>query len=115
MIGEVDGDLRRRDRIAGEGDQRRPLEERRNRGDIAALESDLGEAIFRDLHARARLPHLPTQMLHLGDGEAGIVSHDDDLGGLEDLTKGGDELAFFRAIQLSSLRLAVRCLPSPPG
>jgi hypothetical protein len=38
------------------------------------------------------------------------MSNDDDLGGLEDLAKSADKLSFCRAIQLSSLRLAVRCL-----
>jgi hypothetical protein len=38
----------------------------------------------------------------LGYGQAGIVSDDDDLGGLEDLAKGANELALCRAIhQLS--------------
>ena len=35
------------------------------------------------------------------------MSDDDDLGGLENLTKGRDQFALCRAIQESSLRLAV--------
>ena len=43
-----------------------------------------------------------TQILHLGHRQAGIVSNDNDLGGLEDLSKGADEFALCRAIhQLS--------------
>ena len=64
-----------------------------------SFKSDLGEAVFRDLYVGASLLHLPTQTLHLGDRQAGIMSDDDDLGGLEDLAKGGDGLAFSRAIQ----------------
>ena len=113
-LGEIDGDLRRRHRIARKGDQGRPLEKRRDRSDVAAFESDLGEAVLRDLHARASLLHLPTQSLHLGDRQAGIMSNDDDLGGLEDLAKGRDELAFCRAIQELSPVGGPSCT-EPPG
>ena len=79
-----------------------PLSRERDRGDVGAFKSDLGEAILRDLHGGARLLHLPTQSLHLGDREAGIVSNDDDVGGLEDLAKARDLLSFCRAFhQLS--------------
>ena len=105
-LGEIDGNLGRRDRIAGEGDQGRPLQQGRDRGDVAAFKSDLGEAVFRDLHARASLLHLPTQNLHLGDRKAGIMSNDNDIGGLEDLAKAAT-CSLFSARSTSSLRLAV--------
>src|SRR5438067_7451357 len=35
--------------------------------DVGAFESDLGEAVLRDLHGSAGLPHLLAQLLHLGD------------------------------------------------
>ena len=67
-----------------------------------AFQSDLGEAVLRDLHARARLLHLPSQSLHLGNREARIMGDNDDRGGFEDLAKGADEFAFCRAIQVLS-------------
>src|SRR4051812_34413728 len=73
-LGKVDGDLGRRHRVARIGDHGRPLEQGHDGGDVRAIESDLGEAVFRDLHAGARLLHLPSQSLHLGHREAGIVS-----------------------------------------
>ena len=78
-----------------------------NRGAIEAtsraFKSDLGEAVLRDLHGGARLLHLPAQSLHLGHGEAGIVSDDDDLRGLEDLAERRRRARFFsaRSTQLS--------------
>ncbi len=79
-----------------------PLRRDADRGDVGAFKSDLGEAILRDLHGGACLLHLPTQSLHLGDREPGIMSNDDDLGGLEDLAKARDLLSFYRAFhQLS--------------
>ena len=62
------------------GQQRRALQKGPDRGDVRAFESDLGEAVLGDLHGGAGLPHLRTQLLHVGDREAGIVSDDDDAG-----------------------------------
>ena len=50
----------------------------------------LARRFFATFTVRARLLHLLAQILHLGDGEAGIVSHDDDVGGLEDPVQLGD-------------------------
>ena len=61
-------------------------------GCVRAFESDLGETVLRDLHRRASLLHLLAQSLHLGDVEAGIVSHDHDVGGLEDTVERRDGL-----------------------
>ena len=68
------------------------------RGNVRAFKSDLGETVLRDLHRGAGLPHLLAQDLHLGDGEAGIVSDDDDVGGLEDLLQRRHLLCFCRSI-----------------
>ena len=87
--------------IAAVGQQRRPLQKGRDGGDVRAIESDLGEAVLGDLHGGARLLHLLAQILHLGDREAGIVGHDDDAGGLEDLLEEADELLLFRSIHVA--------------
>ena len=84
------------------------------RGDVRAFESDLGEAVLGDLHGGASLLHLLAQILHLGDGQAGIVGHDDHPGGLEDLLEDADELLLFRSIHgaLSGCGVSMReCRP----
>src|SRR5262249_40989995 len=97
-LGEVDGDLGRHHRVPRIGDQGRPLEQGRDRGDVRAIKSDLGEAVLRDLHRAARVPHLPTQILHLGNAEARIVSYDNDVRGLEGRIERRDELLLARSI-----------------
>src|SRR5260370_30636847 len=42
--------------------------------------------------------HLPTQILHLGNGEARIMSNDDDVRGLEGRVERRDELLLARSI-----------------
>src|SRR3954463_12167130 len=49
-LGKVGSDLRRRDHIARISDDRRPLQQGTDGRDVGAFESDLGEAVFRDLH-----------------------------------------------------------------
>ena len=121
-LGEVDGGLGCRYRIPRKSDQGRPLEEGRDRRDIRAIKSDPGEAVLRDLHRRARKLHLPTQSLHLGDGEARVMSYDDDVRGLEGRVERRDELLFARSIHwiLSHRRLSPfgeesAWLHQPPG
>ena len=77
ILGEIHGDLGRRDRIARISDQGRTLQQGPDRGDVRAFESNLGEAVLGDLHGGAGLLHLLAQLLHLGDRQAGIVGHDD--------------------------------------
>src|SRR4029077_18003872 len=75
------------------------------------------ETVFRDLHLRTRLLHLLTQSLHLGNGEAGIVSHHHNVRGLEDPAQVGDGLSFCRSIHCKLFpvwRLA-RVTREPPG
>ena len=48
-------------------------------------------------------PHLLAQLLHLGDREAGIVSDDDDVGGLEDPVQRLDGRFLFRSIHVGTL------------
>ena len=113
--------LQCRDRIVfGVSDQGRPLQEGHDGSGIGAIKSDLGETVFRDLHLRARLLHLLSQGLHLSDGEAGIVSHDDHLGGCKDLLQRRDGLLLFRSIHKLSpvgepLRTRRLRLPFSPG
>src|SRR4051812_20904522 len=66
-LGEVGRDLGRRDHIARISDDRRALEQGSDGRDVRAFESDLGEAVFRDLHGGASGAHLLAQCLHLGD------------------------------------------------
>ena len=86
-------------------------------GSVGVLERNLGETVFRDLHLSARLLHLLTQNLHLGDGEAGIVSHHHDVRGLEDPAQFGDGLRFCRSIhcKLFPVMTARRMSQEPPG
>ncbi len=102
-LGEVGGDLGRRDHIARISDDRRALEQGSDGRDVRAFESDLGEAVLRDLHGGAGLPHLLAQSLHLGDREAGIVSDNDDVGGLEDPVQRLDGRFLFRSIHVGTL------------
>jgi hypothetical protein len=97
-LGKVGGDLRRSYRIAREGDHGRPLEQGNDRSCVSAVESDLGEPVLGDLHRRARLLHLPAQVLHLGHGEARILSHNHNVGAFEDTIKRRDELFLSRSI-----------------
>src|SRR5215475_3169331 len=64
---------------------------------VGPFNSNFGETVLRDLHRGARLLHLHTQLLHLGHGEAGIVSNDRDARGLEDLVELFDRLFFCRS------------------
>src|SRR5581483_12458641 len=86
------------------------LEQGRDGGSVGAFKSDFGETVLRDLHGGARLLHLHAQSLHLGDREAGVMSDDDDVRGLEDLVERRDELLFFRSIhsKLSPVGVCVR-------
>ena len=83
-LGDIDGDLGRCHRIVGIGDHGRPLQQGTDGGCIRAFKSNLGEAVFRHLHAGASLPRLLTQGLHLGHRKAGVVSDDDGVRGLKD-------------------------------
>jgi hypothetical protein len=118
-LGEVGGDLGRRDRIARGGDQGRSLEQGTDGRDVRAFESDLGEAVLRDLHGGAGLPHLLAQSLHLGDRETGIVRDDDDVGGLEDPVQRRDGRFLFRSIHVGTLfgwrLVAAGCTSRPDG
>src|SRR5438067_12161806 len=71
--------------------------------DVGAFESDLGEAVLRDLHGSAGLPHLLAQLLHLGDRETGIVSDNDDVRGLEDPVQRLNGRFLFRSIHVGTL------------
>jgi hypothetical protein len=64
---------------------------------VSAYKSNFGETVLRDLHRRARLLHLHAQLLHLGHGEAGIVSNDRDARGLEDRVELFDRVFFCRS------------------
>ncbi len=89
-LGEIDGDLGRRYRIARISDHGRPLQQGRDGGGSRCpSRAILGETVLRDLHRGAGLLHLLAQGLHLGDGEAGIVSHHDDVRGFEDSAQFG--------------------------
>src|SRR6266487_618568 len=61
--------------------------------------------------------HLPTQILHLGNGEARIMSNDDDVRGLEGRVERRDELFLARSIHwiLSDRRLSPRRARNPLG
>ena len=96
-LGEVGGDLGRANRIARIGDHGRSLQQGTDAGNVRAFKSDLGEAVLGDLHRCASLPGLLAQDLHLGNREAGIVSHDDGVGGLEDLLQLRHLLGFCRS------------------
>src|SRR6202011_3825965 len=93
-----DSDLGRGHRIPRKSDQGRPLEQGPDGGDVRAIKSDLGEAVLRNLHRGARMLHLPTQILHLGNGEARIMSNDDDVRDLEGRVERRDELLLARSI-----------------
>ncbi len=54
----------------------------------------LARRFFETFTEGTRQLHLLAQGLHLGDGEAGIMSHDDHLGGLEDLLQRRDGPSF---------------------
>src|SRR6266436_3368861 len=64
---------------------------------VGPFKSDFGETVLRDLHRRTRLLHLHAQLLHLGHGEAGIVSDDRNSRGLEDRVELFDRLFFCRS------------------
>ena len=96
-LGEIDGDLGRANRIVGIGDHGRPLQQGADAGNVRAFKSDLGEAVLGDLHRCASLPGLLAQDLHLGNREAGIVSDDDGVGGLEDPLQLRHLLGFCRS------------------
>jgi hypothetical protein len=96
-LGEIDGNLWRRNRIVRSSDHGRPLQQGTDGSDVSAFKSNFGETVLRDLHRRARLLHLHAQLLHLGDGEAGIVSNDRNRRGLEDLVELSDRLFFCRS------------------
>src|SRR4051812_1806275 len=102
-LGEVGGDLGRRNHIARVSEDRRPLQQGTDGSDVRAFESDLGEAVFRDLHGSASLPHLLAQRLHLGDRETGILGDNDDVGGLEDPVQRRDGRFLFRSIHVGTL------------
>ena len=116
-LGEIDGHLRRRHRIAREGDHGRPLEQGRDGGGVGVLESDLARRFFATFTCAPRLLHLLAQSLHLGDGEAGIVSHHHDVRGLEDPAQFGDGLRFCRSIhcKLFPVWRFARVMREPPG
>lgn len=96
-LGEFDGNFRRRHRIAGCSDHSRPLQQGADGCDVGAFKSNFGETVLRNLHRGARLLHLLAQLLHLGNGEAGIVSDDRDAGGLEQTIQRFDRLFFCRS------------------
>ena len=70
--------------------------------DFRTLKSDLGEAVLRDLDGAAGRTHLRTKIVHLRDGDTGIVGYDDGPGALERLVQVGDEFAFFRSVHCLS-------------
>ena len=80
---------------------------------VRAFESELGEAVLGDLHAGTGVPHLGPEGRHVGDGETGIVGHDDRPGVLEHLVQRRDELAF-SALSTASLHLAANAGLGPP-
>jgi len=96
-LGEIDGDLWRRYRIVRSGDHGRSLQHGTDGNDVSAFKSNFGETVLRDLHRRTRLLHLHAQLLHLGHGEAGILSNDRDARGLEDRMELFDRLFFCRS------------------
>src|SRR5690606_12058921 len=88
-------------------------EQVRNVGRVRALKGELDEAVLCDLYADPCHASLATKGGELGDGEAGIVCHDDDVGLLEDLVQRRDKFAFFRSfhLPLSSWRSTFRSGP----
>jgi hypothetical protein len=93
--------LRSRNRVAGIGQQRRPPEQGTDGSDIRAFESDLREAVLRNLHGGTDLLHLATKLLHVGNREACIVGHDDNARALEHLVERRDEISFCRSVHLA--------------
>ena len=73
---------------------------------LGAIESDLGEAVLGDLNGRASVAGLLAQVLHLGDGQAGVVRDDDDAGLRKDLVQRRDGFLFLRSVHGCSLLLA---------
>ena len=63
----------------------RPLQQGTDGNNIRAFKSNFGETVLRDLYRGASLLHLRPQSLHLGNGQAGIMSNDRNARGLEDL------------------------------
>ena len=91
-------------------DQGRTLEQGADRGDVRAFERNLGEAVLGDLNVGASGPHLLAQTLHLGDGQAGIVRHDNDRRLGEDVVQGRDGLFLFRSIHGCSSPVGGLCV-----
>src|SRR5262249_30014627 len=59
--------------------------------------------------------HLPPQGLHLGDVEAGIMSHHDDAGAFEDTVERRDELLLSRSIHCKLFPVGgPSSVPEPP-
>jgi hypothetical protein len=54
--------------------QRLTLEKIRHPFRLRALKSDFGQAVLRDLDGAARCTHLRTKIVHLRDGDTGIVA-----------------------------------------
>ena len=61
-----------------------------------------GQPVLRDFISCPRGSHLAPQVGHLGDRQTRIAGHDNHRSGGQRLIKPGDELAFLRAIHVSS-------------
>src|SRR6201995_226862 len=96
-LGEFDGDLWRRYRIVRSGDHGRSLQHGTDGNDVSAFKSNFGETVLRDLYRGTSLLHLHAQLLHLGNGQAGIMSYDRDAGGLEQTIQLLDSALFCRS------------------
>jgi hypothetical protein len=75
-LGEIGRNLRRCNRIIRISDQRLSLEQIDDAFGASTLKSDLGETVLRDFDGAAGLTHLRTKIVHLRDGDTGIVGHD---------------------------------------
>ena len=66
------------------------------------FESDLDQTVLCDLNLGPSFAHPLSQILHLGHGQAGIMRHDHDGRGLEDLVQRGDGFFLFRSVHSAS-------------
>jgi hypothetical protein len=76
-LGEIGRDLRRCNRIVRKGDQRLSDEQILDPFGFRALKSDSGETVLRDFDGAARGAHFRPKVVHLRNGDTGIVGHDD--------------------------------------
>jgi hypothetical protein len=76
-LGEIGSDLRRRNRILRIGNQRLSLEQIDDASGVRALKSDFGETVLRDFDGTAGCAHFRPKVVHLRNGDTGVVGHDD--------------------------------------